>query len=201
MKRLLIVLLACYFLSAHAADKSMLVLGDSLSAGHGISIERGWVQLLQQRLDAQGYSYRVINASIGGDTTRGAYARLETLLVEAQPDITVIELGGNDGLRGLALDEIFANLAAIIERLIEIDARVLLIPMQLPPNYGEIYNSGFQKVYQKLADSYDIVLSRFILAGIAEQARLMQSDGIHPKADAQLMMLDNVWPNLKLLLE
>ncbi|MCZ6525438.1 MAG: arylesterase [Gammaproteobacteria bacterium] len=201
MKRLLIILLACCFLSAHAADKSMLVLGDSLSAGHGISIDLGWVHLLQQRLVEQGYSYRVINASIGGDTTRGAYARLEALLAEAQPDIAVIELGGNDGLRGLALDEMFANLAAIIERLIEIDARVLLIPMQLPPNYGKTYNSGFQNVYQQLADSYDVVLSRFILADIAENAGLMQSDGIHPKADAQLMMLDNVWPNLKLLLE
>lgn len=179
----------------------MLVLGDSLSAGHGISVDLGWVHLLQQRLVEQGYSYRVINASIGGDTTRGAYARLEALLAEAQPDIAVIELGGNDGLRGLALDEMFANLAAIIERLIEIDARVLLIPMQLPPNYGKTYNSGFQNVYQQLADSYDVVLSRFILADIADKAGLMQSDGIHPKADAQLMMLDNVWPNLKLLLE
>jgi len=201
LKRLLIILLACCFLSAHATDKSMLVLGDSLSAGHGISIDLGWVHLLQQRLVEQGYSYRVINASIGGDTTRGAYARLEALLAEAQPDIAVIELGGNDGLRGLALDEMFANLAAIIERLIEIDARVLLIPMQLPPNYGKTYNSGFQNVYQQLADSYDVVLSRFILADIADKAGLMQSDGIHPKADAQLMMLENVWPNLKLLLE
>lgn len=192
--------LVCYVVSADAADRSILVLGDSISAGYGISVKHGWVALLQQRLVQQGYNYRVINASISGDTSRGASARVEALLHAHHADIAIIELGGNDGLRGLALEEMARNLSFIIERLLKNHTRVLLIPMQLPPNYGQTYNTKFQQVYQKLADTYEVVLGRFLLADIAVNPDLMQSDGIHPNSKAQRMMLDNVWTDLKNLI-
>ncbi len=200
LKKTLFILITCYSISANAADKSILVLGDSLSAGYGIAIQQGWVYLLQERLLQQGYSYQVINASISGDTTRGASVRIEKLLNTLEPDIAVIELGGNDGLRGISLDEMTQNLSSIIAQLLQNKARVLLIPMQLPPNYGDTYNSRFQTIYQKLAESYDVVLGRFILADIADNTELMQSDGIHPKAEAQMTMLNNVWLDLEKLI-
>ncbi len=129
LKKTLFILITCYSISANAADKSILVLGDSLSAGYGIAIQQGWVYLLQERLLQQGYSYQVINASISGDTTRGASVRIEKLLNTLEPDIAVIELGGNDGLRGISLDEMTQNLSSIIAQLLQNKARVLLIPM------------------------------------------------------------------------
>lgn len=200
IKRLLVFVFCCYVITADAVDRSILIYGDSLSAGYGISIRRSWVSLLQQKLDEQGYSYRVVNASISGDTTKGAHARLEKLLSEVHPDIAIIELGGNDGLRGLSLDEMYSNLSAIIQQLLQNDTRVLLIPMQLPPNYGQVYNTRFQQVYEKLATTHEVILGRFILEDIAGNPELMQPDGIHPKAAAQSMMLDNIWPDLETLL-
>jgi acyl-CoA thioesterase-1 len=184
-----------------AAGKSILVLGDSLSAGYGIAEEQGWVALLQERLASQGYSYDVVNASISGDTTSGAHARLDDLLLVAQPEIAIIELGGNDGLRGLPVEEMYQNLSRIISRILEFDTRVLLIPIQLPPNYGQVYTARFGEVYQRLADSYDVVKGRFLLEGIALDPELMQDDGIHPKADAQMQILDNIWPYLQPMLD
>ena len=148
-----------------------------------------------------GYRYKVNNASISGDTTRAARARLLNVLSQQPADISIIELGGNDGLRGLSLEEMSANLSEIINELVLRDNRILLVPMRLPPNYGQVYNDRFAAVYQELALKYDIVLTEFILQGIADKPELMQSDGIHPRAEAQQMMLDTVWASLQPLLE
>lgn len=178
----------------------MLVLGDSLSAAYGIPIEQGWVALLEQRLEASGYRYRVINASISGDTSRGARERLDNILRHEHPAVAIIELGGNDGLRGIQPEEMRRNLAAIIERLQETGARIVLVPMKMPPNYGPAFTKKFEQVYTELANKYDVVLSQFLLEDIAEHPELMQDDGIHPTAEAQSQILDNIWPVLKPIL-
>ena len=202
LQKLLIFIFCCLISCAcAAAEPTLLVLGDSISAGYGIPVERGWVALLQERLTRKGYSYHVVNASISGDTSRSAAARLGQLLEDTHPQIAVVELGGNDGLRGLVLDEIEKNLGTIIELLKQHRAQVLLIPMQLPPNYGPVYNSRFQELYQRLGDAYDIRVGKFILQGIGDQPELMQSDGIHPIAAAQEAMLDNIWPALQSMLK
>jgi acyl-CoA thioesterase-1 len=202
LRNFLFVIYCLFSLSAAADDnKTLLVLGDSLSTGYGIAMERSWVYLLQDRLTRQDYRYDVINASISGDTTRGARARLIPLLEEIHPAITIVELGGNDGLRGLSLDEMQANLTVIIEQLLGVDSQILLIPMKLPPNYGAAYISKFEMIYMKLAGQYDIKMLPFILKGIARDSTLMQDDGIHPVASAQEKMLDNLWPDLLPLLE
>lgn len=184
-----------------AGDRAILILADSLSASYGIALEHGWVSLLQQRLQAQGYNYKVINASISGDTTHGARARLDRLLKETDPDITIVELGGNDGLRGLPVEEIRQNLAGIVDRLSEYGSEILLVPMLLPPNYGQVYIDRFTAVYKHLAETRDLLLGRFILDGIADKPELMQGDGIHPQAEAQPLMLENIWPDLETLLK
>lgn len=191
-----------YVISAqlHAADKTILVLADSLSASYGIAIEDGWVSLLQTRLNETGQPYRVLNASISGDTTHGAKARLDEILSKTIPAITIVELGGNDGLRGLPIPEIRKNLGEIIARLTEKGSAVLLVPMLLPPNYGKIYIDRFSAIYKELDSTYDLTLGRFILDGIATRPELMQADGIHPKAEAQSLMLDNIWADLEAMI-
>ena len=201
MVRWLLLIVLCFVSAANAADKSLLVLGDSLSAGYGIEDERGWVTLLQERLNSRGYSYHVINASISGDTTSGAHARLADLLRESLPEIAIVELGGNDGLRGLPLEEMYQNLSKIITRMLDVKTRILLIPIQLPPNYGQIYTAKFQEVYQRLAETHDVVAGKFLLDGIALNPDLMQADGIHPKANAQMLILENIWPFLEPMLD
>jgi len=188
-------------LCAYGTDKTILVLGDSLSAAYGIDAQSGWVSLLRERLDRAGYRYRVINASISGDTTHGANTRLDAILKEITPDITIVELGGNDGLRGIPPAEIEANLTAIIEKTATAGSRILLAEMLLPPNYGTAYIEKFVALYRDLGARDDVVLSNFILADIADNPDLMQSDGIHPKAEAQAMMLENLWPDLYPLLD
>ena len=188
-------------LCAYGTDKTILVLGDSLSAAYGIDAQSGWVSLLRERLDRAGYRYRVINASISGDTTHGANTRLDAILKEIAPDITIVELGGNDGLRGIPPAEIEANLTAIIEKTATAGSRILLAEMLLPPNYGTAYIEKFVALYRDLGARDDVVLSNFILADIADNPDLMQSDGIHPKAEAQAMMLENLWPDLYPLLD
>ena len=201
MFRSLLVLLL-YIVPIHlpAADRTLLVLADSLSASYGIAIEDGWVSLLQKRLDASGHTYKVLNASISGDTTHGAKSRLDEILVQSVPAITIVELGGNDGLRGLPVAEISKNLAEIITLLTSKGSSVLLVPMLLPPNYGKIYIEKFSNIYKQLAADHDITLGRFILDGIAIRPELMQVDGIHPKAEAQPMMLENIWADLEPML-
>jgi acyl-CoA thioesterase-1 len=200
LTRLLTAILIFYLPAASAAGKSILVLGDSLSDSYGISVEQGWVTLLQERLIDRDYDYRVVNASISGDTTSGAYSRLTDLLNTSPFDIAIVELGGNDGLRGLPLEEMQKNLSKIITLLVEHHVRVLLIPIELPPNYGQIYTTQFQEVYQRLGAAHDVVLGKFLLDGIALNPELMQADGIHPKANAQHLILENIWPYLEPML-
>ena len=197
MRLYFLVFIFCLSFSAEAQDKTLLVLGDSISAGYGLSPDQGWVHLLQKRLRHLGYRYTVINASISGDTTRGARVRLGNILSLHQPDVSIIELGGNDGLRGLSLEEISVNLEMIINNLVEINSCVLLVPMRLPPNYGQVYNDRFAAVFDELAEKRDIVLTEFILQDIADKPDLMQSDGIHPLAEAQELMLDLIWLSLQ----
>ena len=188
-------------LSALGSEKIILVLGDSLSTGHGIAPEAGWVLQLRDRLTSEGYRYEVINASISGETTHGANNRLDNILKEITPDITIVELGGNDGLRGIGLEEMRDNLFEIVAKISSSGSRIFLVEMLLPPNYGEAYIEKFVAVYRRLASRDNVILSPFILNNIADNPDLMQSDGIHPKAEAQVMMLDNLWPNLYPLLE
>jgi len=187
-------------LPAVAVDKNILVLGDSLSASYGIPMEAGWVNLLQERIQSEGYAYQVRNASITGETTAGAKVRITDLLQEYRPSIVIIELGGNDGLRGLSLAEVKQNLDSIIGHARQSQAQVLLIPMHLPTNYGPLYNRKFMDMYRNLAASHDVLLGTFILEGIGDDSSLMQDDGIHPTAPAQNRMLENIWPDLQTLL-
>lgn len=156
--------------------------------------------MLQSHLREQGYPYAVVNASQSGETTRGALARLPDLLSRNQPDVVVIELGGNDGLRGISIEEMKHNLSMMIEMIQERGAKVLLTRMRLPPNYGPVYTRRFEDVYDVMALDHQIALAPFILTGIAERRELMQEDGIHPRAEAQRQMLANIWPALEPLL-
>ncbi|HET8801734.1 MAG TPA: arylesterase [Marinobacter sp.] len=187
---------------ALASQSTLLVVGDSLSAAHGVPTESAWVELLRERLQRQGLTqWQVINASIGGETTDGGLRRLPELLRENDPGVVIIELGGNDGLRGFPPKVIKANLAAMIERVQDSGARVVLVGMQIPPNYGPRYTSMFADIYPSLSDRYDTALVPFFLQGVYNKDGLMQDDGIHPTAKAQPTLLDNVWPALRPLLQ
>ena len=196
----LIWLIFCSIPASARGEPVIVILGDSLSAGYGINLEQGWVAQLQQRLTAEGHPHRVINTSISGDTTRGALKRLDSILERHRPDVVIIELGGNDGLRGLSLEEMRENFSAIIEKSREGHAKVLLIRMRIPTNYGPVYVRQFEKLFDDLIREYAIHDAPFILRGIAERPELMQADGIHPRAEAQTLMLDNIWSSLVPLL-
>lgn len=176
---------------------TVLVLGDSLSAGYGIRLEQSWPALLQQRL---GSDWRVVNASQSGETTAGGLTRLAPALQQHRPAVVIVELGANDGLRGLPVDLARRNLAAIIEAAQASKARVLLLSMQLPPNFGGAYTRQFQTMFSDLARQYRLPAPPFLLEGIADKPELFQSDQLHPVAQAQPTILDNVWPALKPLL-
>ncbi len=180
--------------------QTLLVVGDSISAGYGIEIGQGWVMGLQQRLDERGLSYQVVNASISGDTTAGGRSRLPALLEQHQPQLVIIELGGNDGLRGLPLERMQDNLQAMIELSRQHGSQVLLLGMRIPPNYGPRYSEGFYQVYQQLGQQPDIVLVDFLLDGIGGVPGMIQHDGIHPVAAAQPQLLENVWTLLEPML-
>nr|WP_233350326.1 arylesterase [Kushneria phosphatilytica] len=175
-----------------------MVLGDSLSAARGIERNQGWVNLLRERL---GDEQTVVNASISGDTTAGGLARLPEALELHQPDIVLLELGGNDGLRGLSLEQMKANLAQMIEKSQAAGARVGLLGIRIPPNYGPAYTKAFRAIYPELARQYEIPLVPFLLKDVALHDDLMQNDGIHPNAAAQPILLDNVWPLVQGLLQ
>jgi acyl-CoA thioesterase-1 len=184
-------------------DGPVLVVGDSLSAEYGLARGSGWVALLQQRLQQEDIALEVINASISGDTTAGGRSRLPALLARHKPGIVVIELGGNDALRGLPLNTTRANLMAMIKAAKGAGASVLVIGMQVPPNYGQKYASDFAAVFTDVASAERVALVPFLLAGVADgpdAESLFQNDRIHPTAQAQPRMLDNVWPVLKPLL-
>jgi acyl-CoA thioesterase-1 len=198
---LLFILLSFVPFSAFAqAGPAIIVLGDSLSAAYGMEISQSWPSLLQERLTENGYSYRVFNSSITGDTTQGGLARLPRLLDKQQPGIVILELGGNDGMRGLPIEVTRQNLSTMIERSQSAGATVILAEMRIPPNYGRTYTEKFNSMYTVLNEQYDIALLPFLLQDIALEPDLMQADGIHPTARAQPLLLDQVWVVLQPLL-
>lgn len=174
-------------------QQSILIMGDSISAGFGIDQEQGWVNLLITRLNTLKPPYRVINASISGETSRGGANRIKPLLKQHNPDLVIIELGGNDGLRGSPIKGITKNLDYMIQQSQSSGAKVLLLGMRIPPNYGETYSRLFAEQYQKLALKHDALLIPFFLKGIAAEPGMMQADGIHPTAQAQPLMMESVW--------
>jgi len=186
--------------SCAADEPVILVLGDSLSAGYGLPRESGWVQLLGQRLGQRGYPHRVINASVSGDTTAGGLTRLPPLLKRRPPAILIVELGANDGLRGIAFEEIEANLTRLVRLGKASGAHVLVVGNRLPPNYGAAYADHFQALFKEVAQREQVAWIPRLLAGVAEDWGLMQADGLHPVAKAQPQMLDNVWPGLEPLI-
>ncbi|MDG4585615.1 MAG: arylesterase [Candidatus Competibacter sp.] len=198
---LLLGLVVLFGSAARAESPVILVLGDSLSAGYGIPVEKGWVNLLQRRLAERGFPHRVVNASISGDTTSGGLSRLPAALDLHRPAIVVLELGANDGLRGQPPMAMSRNLAGMIERSQQASARVLLAEMRIPPNYGPLYAQKFQATFGELAKHYAIPLIPFLLEGVAGNPALIQDDGLHPRAEAQPRILDNVWTVLELVLK
>jgi len=187
-------------LPAYSASKTIVVLGDSLSAEYGLARGKGWAALLEQRLQQKKIPATVINASISGDTSSGGKSRLPALLEKHHPDIVIIELGGNDALRGLSLKASEDNFKAMIEMVKKQRSKVLLAGMRIPPNYGPDYSERFFAMYGKLAKANQITLVPFLLEGIAEKENLFQPDRIHPIAEAHPAILENVWPHLQPLL-
>lgn len=183
------------------AAPTILVYGDSLSAAYGIPRDQGWVDLLQRRLAEEGYRHQVANASISGETTSGGLSRIENTLRQTRPTLVILELGANDGLRGLPVAEMQRNLAAIVEACRGHRAQVLLLGMRLPPNYGPRYTRDFAESYKLLAQQYQLPLLDFFLDGVAGRRRLTLGDGLHPSAEAQARLLENVWEVLSPMLE
>jgi len=188
------------FAAPAAHGKTLLVYGDSLSAAYGMPARRGWVALLEERLQRERPDYNVVNASISGETTAGGLARIGGVLERSKPGIVILALGANDGLRGLPVAAMKKNLAAIIERSHQAGARVLLVGMRLPPNYGEEYTSAFERAFNDLAKSHRTALLPFLLEGFGERTELFQADRIHPTEAAQPGVLNNVWKPLAPLL-
>ena len=197
-------LAATYAGAALAAPATVLVVGDSLSAEYGLQRGSGWVALMEKRLAAEKIDARVVNASISGDTTSGGRSRLPALLAQHKPSHVVIELGGNDALRGLPLEMTQANLSAMVQAAKKAGAQVLLVGIQLPPNYGRDYGERFAALYEKVAREHGTALVPFLLKGVADiedAPRFFQADRIHPNEQAQERMLANVWPQLRKLLK
>ena len=186
---------------AGSSSRSILILGDSLSAAYGIKVEQGWVALMEHQIKAQGFSYRIINASISGETTGGGLARLEALLKQHQPELLIIELGANDGLRGFPVKLMKSNLDAMIMMGQKYQTRTLLIGVQIPLNYGPRYTRAFENVFVELSQQHQLPLLPSLMGDIPLNAALMQADGLHPHADAQPLIRDRVWPVLKHLLK
>lgn len=187
--------------AAQAAPKTLLVYGDSLSAGYGLARDTGWVDLLARRISQNALPWRVVNASISGETTAGGATRLPAVLRQHRPAIVVIELGGNDGLRGLPIEAMRANLERMIQAARRAGATPVLVGMRLPPNYGTQYTTKFHETYRSLARRHDIVLVPFLLERVAARADYFQLDMIHPTVQAQPLILDEVWPYLEPLLD
>ncbi len=198
-------LLACCLwsaaLPAHSASKTLLLLGDSLSAEYGLPRGSGWASLLAKQLQDEKIDATLVNASISGETTSGGKARLQSLLTQHKPAILILELGGNDGLRGLSLAATRDNLRDMIAMASRSGARTLLVGMQVPPNYGPDYSKRFTAMYQGLSKDHRVTLVPFLLAGLEDTERWFQPDRIHPNRDAQPVMLRNVWPVLKPMLK
>jgi acyl-CoA thioesterase I len=186
-------------MTATAVDNDapvVLVFGDSLSAGYGLRPGTGWVELLSQRLQQEGYGFRVVNASVSGETSEGGLARLPRALLAHHPRLVIIELGANDGLRALPISALRANLERMILRCREQRARVLMLGIRLPPNYGDRYNTLFEQAAASLARQYRIALVPWFMRDVADRPQLMQADGLHPNEQGQPVLLGNVWPVL-----
>lgn len=199
MLKLYLFLLLTFVINIAAAENStpkILVMGDSLSAGYGIDLQQGWVSLLQENITFKNH-WRIINASVSGETSTGGRERLPALLKQHQPQIVLLELGGNDGLRGQPLKILRDNMQNMIDASKAAGAKVILAGMQIPPNYGARYARQFQNLYAELAEKNGVALIPFLLAGIADNKALMQNDGIHPTAEAQPLIVQNVMPVLK----
>jgi acyl-CoA thioesterase I len=201
--RILLLTLICAGAAAAGSprERTLLVFGDSLSAAYGLRAELGWTAQLQKRLQEQGYGYRVVNASVSGETTAGGKARLARALEAHRPNVVILQLGANDGLRGLPVKDARANLAGMIADIKQKQGNVLLAGVLLPPNYGTRYASEFAAMYTSLAKELHVPLVPFILAGAALDERYMQPDGLHPNAAGQPIVLENIWKHLKPLLE
>ena len=183
---------------AHASEPPvLLILGDSLSAGYGMDREKSWVNLLDIRFKEYGYSYRILNSSISGDTTQGGLSRIPRLLDRYQPEIVIIELGANDGLRGIDPGITRENMTDMIRQSQAVDAQVLLAGIKLPPNYGSAYLQQFESIYTDLANEFDTLLVPFFMDGVALRPDLLQADTIHPNEKGQPVLLDNVWKVLQ----
>ena len=195
--------LFCLLPAVSYADETpvILILGDSLSAAYNMEVSESWPSLLQDRLDEDGHAYRIFNSSIAGDTTQGGLARLPRLLDKQQPAIVMIELGGNDGLRGIPLDTTRGNLSAMVRASQQAGARVIISEMRIPPNYGRSYTEKFQALFGELAAEHGETLLPFLLEDIALEPGMMQADGIHPSASAQEAILDEVWVVLEPMLD
>lgn len=185
---------------AQVQAATVLVVGDSISAAFGLETQQGWVALLEQRLTEQSSEFTVVNAAISGETTAGGLARFPDLLGEHQPDYVIIELGGNDGLRGLALTHIANNLTSMVRQAKEQGAAVLLLGMRLPGNYGKLYTTAFFNVYQHIAEKEQVALVEFFLEGVGAVDGMMQADGVHPTVQAQPLLLENAWEGFAPLL-
>ncbi len=196
MQRILYALLIFVF-STIVSAKTILVVGDSLSAAYNMPLDAGWVKLLQQRIEP---AHRVVNASISGDTSAGGLSRLPIALNQHSPDIVIVELGANDGLRGLSLKQMKANLEQMVRLSRQSGAEVIIAGMELPPNYGPAFNQKFRQIYTELASEQSISLIPFLLDDVAGKDHLIQPDGLHPNEHAQPLILDNVWPYLENLL-
>jgi len=192
--------LGLLLLSQTATAGTVLIVGDSISAAFGLDTRLGWVSLLEQRLKQEGFTDTVINASVSGDTSAGGQARLPALLAAHKPELVILELGGNDGLRGQLPAQLQQNLSSMIDSSRAAGAKVLLLGMRLPPNYGARYTQAFAAVYSSLAEEKRVALVPFFLDGVGGIPELMQADGLHPAVAAQGKLLENVWPTLKPLL-
>jgi acyl-CoA thioesterase-1 len=197
---LMLALAAAALPAQAAAPPVILVLGDSLSAGYGLSPGQGWVSLLQQRLKKEGYGHRVVNASVTGETTDGGLARLDRALATHRPGIVILELGGNDGLRGLPVSRVETNLGLLISKSRAAGAQVLLLTVSMPTNYGPQYTSSYQKIYDELRVKYRVGVGALMSQELALNLAYFQPDGIHPNAQAQPLLLNNVWLQLSPLL-
>ncbi|MES2546643.1 MAG: arylesterase [Pseudomonadota bacterium] len=195
-----VIVFALVASSAQAAQ-TIVVFGDSLSAAYGIQPNTGWVALLENKLKQQNSAYKVVNASISGETTSGGLSRFNQMLKTHQPNIVVIELGANDGLRGLSLSDMQSNLNSMIKLAKAKNATVVLLGMRIPPNYGIQYTQKFNAIYATLANQYKLNLVPFFLDGVAGNRTLVQEDGLHPTAAAQARLLENIWPKLEALLK
>lgn len=198
--RILVIFAFCFSVTAQAAPV-ILIYGDSLSAGYGLPQNAGWANLLAHRLQQKKLNYHVVNASISGETTLGGLYRIEQTLATHKPAIVIVELGANDGLRGLSLDATRNNLNGIIQACRKHKAKVVIVGMQLPPNYGKTYTEKFQRNYVDLAKSYKLRLVPFMMEGFAGRRELFQGDNLHPTVEAQPLILDNIWKALQPLLK